>query len=50
MRLILLALCFLSGCVAYNEQCQALVENPTEKVATLGAELWLDRPNSRREL
>lgn len=47
IRLLPLCLCFLSGCVAYNEQCQALVDNPTEKVATLGAELWLDRPNSR---
>ncbi len=43
----ILALCGLGGCVAYNEQCQALVENPSEKVATLGAELWLDRPNAR---
>ncbi len=47
MRLSIALLCSLSGCVAYNEQCQALVENPTEKVATLGAELWLDRPNAR---
>jgi 5'-nucleotidase / UDP-sugar diphosphatase len=47
MRLLALALCGLTGCVAYNEQCQALVENPDEKVANLGAELWLDRPNAR---
>lgn len=40
-------LCALSGCVDYNEDCTALVENPTEKIATLGAELWLDRPNAR---
>ncbi len=47
MRLFLLAVPFLAGCVAYNEQCQALVENPNEKVATLGADLYLDRPNAR---
>ena len=48
MRLSILPLLVaVSGCVAYNEQCQALVENPNEKVAILGAELWLDRPNTR---
>ncbi len=48
MRLLGSLLCgLLSGCVAYNEQCQALVENPNEKIATLGAELFLDRPNTR---
>lgn len=46
-RPLVLLLCCLTGCVAYNEQCQALVENPNEKVATLGAELWLDKPNAR---
>lgn len=40
-------LVWLTGCVAYNEQCQALVENPNEKVAILAKELWLDRPNTR---
>ncbi|MBS1152421.1 MAG: 5-nucleotidase [Myxococcaceae bacterium] len=47
LRFLAFALCPLSGCVAYNEQCQALVDNPSEKVATLGADLWLDRPNAR---
>ena len=47
MRLLALALCGLTGCVAYNEQCTALVDNPREKIANLGAELWLDRPNAR---
>jgi 2',3'-cyclic-nucleotide 2'-phosphodiesterase (5'-nucleotidase family) len=42
-----IAVVFASGCVAYNEQCQALVENPTEQVAKLSAEIWLDRPNAR---
>lgn len=45
--LVILLCCSLTGCVAYNEQCQALVENPNEKVATLAAEIWLDRPNAR---
>ncbi len=47
MRFFLFLLGCLTGCVAYNEQCQALVENPSETVAALGAELWLDRPNVR---
>lgn len=38
-----------SGCVAYNDQCQPLVDNPNERVAFIakGTELWLDRPNAR---
>lgn len=47
MRALPFIAVFASGCVAYNEQCQALVENPNEKVASLGAEVWLDRPNAR---
>jgi 5'-nucleotidase/UDP-sugar diphosphatase len=47
MRFLPLVLLCLSGCVAYNEECQALVEKPNETVAMLGAELWLDRPNAR---
>lgn len=49
MRFVLLTgvLGLGAGCVAYNEQCQALVENPNEKVAAVGAEIWLDRPNAR---
>lgn len=37
------------GCVAYNDQCQPLVDNPTERVAFVakGTEVWLDRPNAR---
>lgn len=39
----------LAGCVAYNDQCQPLVENPGERVAFIasGTELFLDRPNAR---
>jgi 2',3'-cyclic-nucleotide 2'-phosphodiesterase (5'-nucleotidase family) len=35
--------------VAYNDQCQPLVDNPTERVAFIakGTELFLDRPNAR---
>lgn len=48
-------LCFLAalalgtGCVAYNDQCQPLVDNPGERVAFIakGTELFLDRPNAR---
>lgn len=38
-----------SGCVAYNDQCQPLVDNPNEKVAFIakGTEVYLDRPNAR---
>ncbi|MFO0599355.1 MAG: 5'-nucleotidase [Myxococcaceae bacterium] len=48
---ILAALAFAlgTGCVAYNDQCQPLVDNPNETVAFIqrGTELWLDRPNAR---
>lgn len=38
-----------TGCVAYNDQCQPLVDNPNERVAFIakGTELYLDRPNAR---
>jgi 5'-nucleotidase/UDP-sugar diphosphatase len=38
-----------SGCVAYNDTCQPLVDNPDERVAFVakGTEIWLDRPNAR---
>lgn len=38
-----------TGCVAYNDQCQPLVDNPSERVAFIasGTELFLDRPNAR---
>lgn len=43
------ALGMASGCVAYNDQCQPLVDNPQERVAFIarGTELFLDRPNAR---
>jgi 2',3'-cyclic-nucleotide 2'-phosphodiesterase (5'-nucleotidase family) len=51
MRTLLLALSLTLGasCVAYNDQCQPLVENPTERVGFIarGTELFLDRPNAR---
>jgi 2',3'-cyclic-nucleotide 2'-phosphodiesterase (5'-nucleotidase family) len=39
----------LPGCIAYNDQCQPLVDNPNERVAFVarGTELFLDRPNAR---
>lgn len=48
MRQLLAILAALaSGCVSYNEQCQALVESPRERVAFLAEPLYLDRPNTR---
>ncbi len=49
-RLLALAAAFaLTGCVAWNDQCQPLVDNPNERVAFIarGTEIWLDRPNAR---
>lgn len=42
-------LLLLPGCLAYNDQCQPLVENPNERVAFIarGTEVFLDRPNAR---
>lgn len=47
--LLIAALALTSGCVAYNDQCQPLVDNPTERVAFIakGTELFLDRANAR---
>lgn len=38
-----------SGCIAFNDDCVALVENPNERVAFVakGTEIFLDRPNAR---
>jgi 5'-nucleotidase / UDP-sugar diphosphatase len=36
-----------SGCVAYNDQCKPLVDNPEEKIAKLGEVIYMDRPNTR---
>ena len=38
---------FASGCVAYNDQCKPLVDNPDEKIATTGETIYMDRPNTR---
>lgn len=45
----LLTFAVLPGCLAYNDQCQPLVENPNERVAFIakGTEVFLDRPNAR---
>ncbi len=48
MRALLAALALLAtGCVAYNDPCQPLVDDPQQQVAFLGAEVWLDWPNTR---
>lgn len=46
---VLVVSALTSGCVAYNDQCQPLVDNPNERVAFIakGTEVWLDRPNAR---
>ena len=38
-----------SGCLAYNDDCQALIDNPNERVAFIakGTEVFLDRSNAR---
>jgi 2',3'-cyclic-nucleotide 2'-phosphodiesterase (5'-nucleotidase family) len=36
-----------SGCVAYNDQCKPLVDNPDERIAKLGEVIYMDRPNTR---
>jgi len=43
------ALVPLSGCVAYNESCQAPVDNPTQVVAQLksGETIFLEKPYAR---
>lgn len=47
--ILLLLASVVSGCVAFNDDCQALVDNPNERVAFIakGTEVFLDRPNAR---
>jgi 5'-nucleotidase/UDP-sugar diphosphatase len=47
--LLTLALAPAAGCVAYNESCQAPVDNPTQVVAQLkaGETILLDKPYAR---
>lgn len=47
--LLLASLACASGCIAYNDQCQPLVDNPNERVAFIakGTEIFLDRANAR---
>jgi 2',3'-cyclic-nucleotide 2'-phosphodiesterase (5'-nucleotidase family) len=51
MRAVALSLfgALAGGCLAYNDQCQPLVDNPQERVAFVarGTEIFLDRPNAR---
>lgn len=42
-----LALASLCGCVAYNDQCKPLVDNPDDPIGKLGQEVFMDRPNTR---
>lgn len=43
----ILAAALAGGCVAYNDQCVPLVDNPEEKIAKLGETIYMDRPNTR---
>lgn len=43
----LLLIVSLSGCVAYNDPCQPLVDDPEKRIAYLTQEVWLDKPNTR---
>jgi 2',3'-cyclic-nucleotide 2'-phosphodiesterase (5'-nucleotidase family) len=45
--LALIAACALSGCVAYNDPCQPLVDDPNKRIAYLTQEVWNDKPNTR---
>jgi 2',3'-cyclic-nucleotide 2'-phosphodiesterase (5'-nucleotidase family) len=48
-RLLVLSLLGTSGCVAFNDPCVPLVDNPNERVTFVqkGSEIWLDRANAR---
>lgn len=37
----------LSGCIAYNDDCQALIPHPEEVVGVIGEEIFLDKANAR---
>jgi len=43
----LLALATGPGCLAYNEECQAFVDNPREVIGHLEEEVYIDKPNAR---
>ena len=45
--LALVSVLLAEGCVAYNDQCAPLVDNPDEKIARLGETVYMDRPNTR---
>jgi hypothetical protein len=37
------------GCVAYNDPCQPLVDNPDAIVGFLGEDVLIDRPYARHD-
>lgn len=43
------ALAGTAGCIAYNEQCQGLVDKPEEVVGYIAAPIYLDKPNARHD-
>lgn len=50
MRALLLSLALAnSACVQFNEQCQAVVENPDEVIGYLGEDVPLDKPYARHD-
>lgn len=46
---LLAALAPVLGCVAYNDPCQPLVDDPDAIVGHLGEEVFLDRPYARHD-
>lgn len=36
-----------AGCIAYNEQCEGLVERPKEPIGYITEDIYLDKPNAR---
>lgn len=48
MRLLLAATPLaLSACIAFNEPCSGVADNPNEQVASLAGVVYLDKPNAR---
>jgi len=41
------ALASSSACIAYNEQCQGLVDDPDAVIGYVGEKVYLDKPNAR---
>lgn len=47
LLLALLAAAPGAGCLAYNDECQAVVDSPREVIGYLDEQVYLDKPNTR---